>query len=73
MGSKIKRTGKTRVKNKFLLFPKKIGNEWRWLKNSSYKEEKIITSYGGPGTLNPITFNENPKIECETWEPLYWI
>lgn len=29
----------TRTKTRFLIFPKKLGNEWRWLEVASWVEE----------------------------------
>jgi 5'-deoxynucleotidase YfbR-like HD superfamily hydrolase len=30
--------GDIRIKEKFLLFPKRIDNEWRWLEKAKYKQ-----------------------------------
>lgn len=32
----------TRIKERFLFFPKKIDNEWRWLEKAKYKQQYEI-------------------------------
>ncbi|UGO51262.1 hypothetical protein PQE72_gp181 [Bacillus phage vB_BanS_Skywalker] len=52
--------GQHRHKTKFLLFPKKIGDEWRWLERATYlqKVERIYLGY------------YDSKL---TWEDVKWI
>lgn len=36
--------GDTRIVTKFLLIPRCIGGEWRWLQNASYNQEQMFVS-----------------------------
>lgn len=37
----------SRIKEHFLFFPKKIGNEWRWLERTKYKQSyEYIPGHG---------------------------
>lgn len=39
--------GQVREKEKFILFPKKIGNEWRWLEKAKYEQKVFTVDVGG--------------------------
>lgn len=39
--------GQIRHKTKFLLFPKKIGDEWRWLEKATYEQTVEALDIGG--------------------------
>ena len=43
----INRSGEERVITKFLLFPKKIHNEWRWLEKVFIRQKVIRMDVGG--------------------------
>lgn len=34
--------GDTRIRSKFLLLPRFVGNEWRWLERARWKEQARI-------------------------------
>jgi hypothetical protein len=66
--------GDTRIKKKFLLFPKILDNrddpeevveEFRWLEWASIKQE-----YQKVCHLDPMDFS---KYYTETWVNLYWL
>lgn len=41
------RIGESRTKNKFLIFPKCINNEWRWLEKTSWIQSVKTKYHGG--------------------------
>ena len=43
----IGRTGEERIVKKFLLFPKRLRNEWRWLEKTSILQRIIKMDVGG--------------------------
>ena len=43
----INRSEEERVITKFLLFPKKVGNEWRWLEKASIHQKVMPVDMGG--------------------------
>ena len=57
--------GDVREKRQFLLFPKKIGNEYRWLEYASWREE----AYQG------LSFapDRGPAIPVLQWRPVAWV
>lgn len=52
--------GQERIEKKFLLFPKCINNEWRWLEKVSYKQRyrRELDSSG---------------FYCYLWEDVEWL
>jgi hypothetical protein len=52
----------TRIKTKFLLFPKKIGHEIRWLEVASWKEE-----------FRPYYPCDYPQISDGWWKGVNWL
>ena len=49
MRKKLPRRGDTRVKSGFLLFPKYIGDEMRWLEFAAWEQELVQTYDGAWG------------------------
>ena len=52
----------SRIKTRFLLFPKRIGRERRWLEDASWREE-FVPSY-------PLLY---PDVLDGYWIPMEWI
>lgn len=61
--------GKEREIRRFLLWPMKIGNEWRWLEHVRYREKVVLSHKWGGGFRGSslITF------EVYEWDPTGWI
>ena len=43
----IAKVGVERIITKFLLFPKKLDNEWRWLEKASIRQKVMKMDVGG--------------------------
>lgn len=56
--------GDVRTKSRFLWFPKRIGNEMRWLERATWTEEAYLgTAFaGGRAIPNAIL----------RWKPIWW-
>lgn len=54
--------GKSRVRRRFLLFPKRIGGETRWLELATWKEEVAYR-----------VDRQSRVYEGWTWKPVCWI
>jgi hypothetical protein len=50
-----------RIRHRFLFFPKRIGDEWRWLEFATYKER---------WSLEWEDIDQNPSTG---WYPYCWI
>lgn len=57
----LPKNGDTRIKTKFLLFPKKINRETRWLEKGSWKE--MCDVYYSPSQGDWVI----------TWDEVNWI
>lgn len=66
---RVTELGTKRKKNRFLFWPLKIGDEWRWLEKASW-EEQYLTHHGsyGPFRMFGDQFSMTSK-----WKPLCWI
>jgi hypothetical protein len=62
MRKKYPKKYESRTKTKFLLFPKRIGTELRWLETASWREEFVPE--------HPILYPNNLD---GYWRPLKWI
>jgi len=60
---KSARVGERRVRSAFLLLPKRIGDETRWLEFSKWEEENLLVPHPDLGWLCPE----------EKWIPKKWI
>jgi len=58
------KNGATRLKEKFLLFPKRIGRETRWLEYATWRE-KFKT--------NVLTPTKGGTMRCDKWKPTDWV
>jgi len=59
----INRIGEERIITKFLLFPKKLHNEWRWLEKASIRQRVMKLDVGGTMMYG--------KYKCQ-WRDLQW-
>ena len=59
----IGRNGDERIKGKFLLFPKKLKNEWRWLEKAYILQRVMKMDVGGSMQWG--------KYKCQ-WRDIRW-
>ena len=50
--------GTTRTKSKFLILPKKINDQWRWLEKSTWVEKFTYNSYDRKVWISDRWINE---------------
>jgi len=63
--------GDARYVKKFLLFPKCLSNEWRWLEVATWKE---IAMYRNNGTTyNYIPTLSDKQTVCFKWVAAKWL
>lgn len=58
--------GDTRIRERFLILPKRINKEWRWWKREKWMEIYRVTKR--PGPVQP-----GPEISYYKWIPIAWV
>lgn len=66
--------GSERVKTRFLILPKKIANEWRWLEKTKWKQKCVkMFQYSPMSPPTPLKIPDSFGIPYLVWINTEWL